>query len=279
MMKSFDPNKISHRDLQNLLQNIVTPRPIAFASTIDADGNANLSPFSFFNAFSSNPPILIFSPARKGRDGSLKHSYLNVKEVPEVVINMVNFDMVEQMSLASAEFDRGVDEFKKAGLTPIKSLTVKPFRVKESPVQFECVVNQVIELGTEGGAGNLVICQVNMIHVDSAAFNLAGEIDADILDIVGRMGGSDYIKASGKALFSIPKPINSIGIGVDALPECIRTSEYLNGNELARLGGLESLPIFDESYKPSIQDLLDAKELIANNKIQEALALLIRKIE
>lgn len=276
MMKSFDPKEITHRELQNLLQNTVTPRPIAFASTIDAQGNSNLSPFSFFNSFSSNPPILIFSPARKGRDGSLKHSYLNVKEVPEVVINMVNFDLVEQMSLASAEYDRGVDEFVKAGLTPVKSLTVKPFRVKESPVQFECKVNQVIELGTEGGAGNLVICQVTMIHIDSAAFNLNGDIDPNILDIVGRMGGSDYIKASGNALFSIPKPVNSIGVGIDSLPVAVRTSEYLNGNELARLGSLEKLPDFDPDFKPAIRDILEAKALIADNEIDAALNKLVK---
>lgn len=276
-MRSFDPTKISHRDLQNLIQNTVAPRPIAFASTIDRDGNANLSPFSFFNAFSSNPPILIFSPARKGRDGSLKHSYLNVKEVPEVVINMVNFDIVEQMSLASTEYGKGVDEFVKAGLTPIPSETVKPFRVKESPVHFECDVKQVIELGDAGGAGNLVICQIKMIHVDSAAFQLTGEIDPDILDLVGRMGGSDYIRASGNALFNIPKPLSTIGVGIDALPDFIRNSEYLSGNELARFGGLEKLPEFDLNHNPSIQDFLDAKELLQKGLTNNAIMLLAHK--
>ncbi len=274
-MRHYDTSKISHRELQNLLQNTVMPRPIAFASTIDQEGNLNLSPFSFFNAFSSNPPILIFSPARKGRDGSLKHSYLNVKEVPEVVINMVSFEMVEQMSLASTEYEKGVNEFEKAGLTAIPSETVRPFRVKESPVHFECTVKNIIELGDEGGAGNLVICHVNMIHVDDAAVLMDGSIDADILDFVGRMGGADYIKASGKALFQIPKPLGVIGIGIDALPEFIRTSEYLTGNELARLGGLEKLPEFDLNHQPTVDDFFEAQKLLAAGESAKALNFLL----
>ncbi|MBN2746253.1 MAG: flavin reductase family protein [Bacteroidales bacterium] len=274
-MRHYDTSKISHRELQNLLQNTVMPRPIAFASTIDSEGNLNLSPFSFFNAFSSNPPILIFSPSRKGRDGSLKHTFLNVKEVPEVVINMVSFEMVEQMSLASTEYPKGVNEFEKAGLTAIPSETVRPFRVKESPVQFECMVKDIIELGDEGGAGNLVICHVNMIHVDDAAVLMDGSIDADILDLVGRMGGSDYIKASGKSLFQIPKPLSVIGVGIDALPEFIRTSEYLTGNELARLGGLENLPEFDLNHQPSVDDFFEAQKLLAAGETAKALNFLL----
>lgn len=274
-MRSFDTSKIPTRDVQNLLQNTVLPRPIALASTIDKDGKPNLSPFSFFNAFSSNPPILIFSPARKGRDGGLKHSYLNVKEVSEVVINMVSFDIVEQMSLSSVEYEKGVNEFLKSGLTPIASETVKPFRVKESPVQFECKVIDVVELGSEGGAGNLVICHVNMIHVDEAAFNLNGEIDPNMLDIVGRMGGSDYLRTVGKSIFKIPKPIATIGIGIDALPEYIRTSEYLTGNELARLGGLENLPEKISTKTPQVEKFLEAKELIKAGKTEQALEILV----
>lgn len=275
MKKSFDINKLSVREIQVILQDTVTPRPIAFASTIDAEGNANLSPFSFFNAFSSNPPILIFSPARKGRDGGLKHTFLNVKEIPEVVINMVNFDIVEQMSLSSTEYAKGVDEFVKSGLTAIPSETIRPFRVKESPVQFECDVIDVIELGAEAGAGNLVVCKVKMIHVDDAVFDINGRIDPDYLDLVGRMGGSTYIKASGKSLFNIPKPISTMGIGIDALPEFIRTSEYLTGNELARFGGLENLPEFDENHSPTVQDFLDAKEILTKGETEKALRKLL----
>ena len=277
MTKSFDIAEIDHRRIQELLLDTVAPRPIAFASTIDKNGVPNLSPFSFFNAFSSNPPILIFSPSRKGRDGSLKHTYLNVKEVPEVVINMVNYDMVEQMSLSSVEYPAEVDEFIKAGLTPLASEKIKPFRVKEAPVQFECVVNQVIELGDGPGAGNLIVCEVKMIHIDEACFNMNDRVDPDYLDLVGRMGGSDYIRASGKALFQIPKPLAKIGIGIDALPEHIRTSEYLTGNDLARFGGLESLPEIDTDFIPIVQDFLDAKALLDEGKTKEALSRLLQK--
>lgn len=277
MTKSFDIAEIDHRRIQELLLDTVAPRPIAFASTIDKNGVPNLSPFSFFNAFSSNPPILIFSPSRKGRDGSLKHTYLNVKEVPEVVINMVNYDMVEQMSLSSVEYAAEVDEFIKAGLTPLASEKIKPFRVKEAPVQFECLVNQVIELGDGPGAGNLIVCEVKMIHIDEACFNMEDRVDPDYLDLVGRMGGSDYIRASGKALFQIPKPLAKIGIGIDALPEHIRTSEYLTGNDLARFGGLESLPEIDTDFIPNVQDFLDAKALLDEGKTEEALSRLLQK--
>jgi flavin reductase (DIM6/NTAB) family NADH-FMN oxidoreductase RutF len=279
MIKSFDVSKLEPRRIQELLLDTVAPRPIAFVSTIDKAGVPNLSPFSFFNAFSSNPPIMIFSPARKGRDGSLKHSYLNVKEVPEVVINMVNHDIVEQMSLSSTEYAADVDEFVKSGLTAIPSETVKPFRVKESPAQFECDVIDVIELGNEGGAGNLVICKVKMIHIDNAVMNLDGRVDPDYIDLVGRMGGPDYIRASGDALFSIPKPISTMGIGIDALPEHIRTSEYLTGNDLARFGGMESLPVGDPNFQPKVQDFLDAKGLLDEGKTEEAYINLIKNKE
>ena len=245
MTKTIDPSSISQQDLHGILLTAVAPRPICFASTIDASGNVNLSPFSYFNVFSSNPPVLIFSPARSGRDNTHKHSYLNVKEVPEVVINIVNHAIVEQMSLSSTAYDRGVNEFTKAGLTEVPSEIVKPPRVGEAPVSFECTVQQTIELAEEPGAGNLIIAKVERIHLNED-YLTDGQLDTQKLDLVGRMGGSWYVKASGEALFEIPKPIRTKGIGVDALPVGIRESEVLTGNNLGRLGNLESLPNKDE---------------------------------
>ena len=245
MTKTIDPSSISQQDLHGILLTAVAPRPICFASTIDASGNVNLSPFSYFNVFSSNPPVLIFSPARSGRDNTHKHSYLNVKEVPEVVINIVNHAIVEQMSLSSTAYDRGVNEFTKAGLTEVPSEMVKPPRVGEAPVSFECTVQQTIELAEEPGAGNLIIAKVERIHLNDN-YLTDGQLDTQKLDLVGRMGGSWYVKASGEALFEIPKPIRTKGIGVDALPDGIRESEVLTGNNLGRLGNLESLPNEDE---------------------------------
>ena len=246
--KTINTKEASVRDIQSILTTAIAPRPIAFASTIDKDGKPNLSPFSFFNAFGANPPILIFSPARRGKDGSTKHTYDNIKEVPEVVINVVSFDMVEQMSLSSADFPKGVNEFDKAGFTPIASESIRPFRVKESAVQFECSVQQVIETGLEGGAGNLVICHVDKIHINENVLNGEGNIDSKLLDVVGRLGGDEYIRAS-KATFTIAKPTASIGIGIDALPEFIRSSPFIRGKELARLGSMKRLPNNDELKK------------------------------
>ena len=236
------PGDIPTPQLHGYLLGAVGPRPIAFASTIDEEGNRNLSPFSFFNVFSANPPIAIFSPARRGRDNTTKHTYENVKAVPEVVINIVNHDIVEQMSLASTEYAKGVDEFEKSGLTPAKSDLVKPFRVKESPVQFECKVVEVKELGDQGGAGNLVICEIVMIHIHDEILNEDGKIDVEKIDLVGRMGGNWYVHANGEALFEIQKPLRTLGIGVDSIPEDIRNSKVLTGNDLGRLGNVESLP-------------------------------------
>ncbi len=241
MTKTFNPDSIAQQDLHGILLTAVAPRPICFASTIDAHGNVNLSPFSYFNVFSSNPPVLIFSPARSGRDNTHKHSYLNVKEVPEVVINIVNHDIVEQMSLSSTAYDKGVNEFTKSGLTEIPSEKVKPPRVGEAPVSFECSVQNVIELAEEPGAGNLIIAKVELIHINEN-YLTNGALDTEKLDLVGRMGGSWYVRASGNALFEIPKPIQTKGIGVDALPKGIRESEILTGNNLGRLGNLEALP-------------------------------------
>ena len=259
MTKTIDPSTISQQDLHGILLTAVAPRPICFASTIDASGNVNLSPFSYFNVFSSNPPILIFSPARSGRDNTHKHSYLNVKEVPEVVINIVNHPIVEQMSLSSTAYDRGVNEFTKAGLTEVPSEFVKPPRVGEAPVSFECTVQQTIELAKEPGAGNLIIAKVERIHLNND-YLTDGQLDTQKLDLVGRMGGSWYVKASGDALFEIPKPIRTKGIGVDALPKGIRESEVLTGNNLGRLGNLEALP--SEADIHSIQEDDEVKMMV-----------------
>jgi len=278
-MISFSADELSTQKMHQLLLGSVGPRPICFASTIDAQGNRNLAPFSFFNVFSAAPPILVFSPARSGRTGESKHTYQNVLEVPEVVINIVNYAMVEQMSLASSPYAKGVDEFVKAGFTPLASETVAPFRVKESPVQFECHVNQVIELGQQGGAGNLIICQVKKIHVNEAFMNEQGNIDQNKIDLVARMGGDWYCRANGEALFELVKPLTVCGIGVDALPDHIKNSRRLTGNELGKLGNLEAVPdaefMYELKNKYEGQDAIEAaKTLLAANQAKEALALL-----
>lgn len=272
-MKSFTPNELKTSDLQTILQNTVMPRPIAFASTIDKEGNPNLSPFSFFNVFSSNPPILILSPARKGTDGSLKDTFLNAQETEEVVVNMVSKPMVEQMSLASTAYAKGVNEFEKAGFSMLASDKVKPFRVGESPAQFECKILDIKEMGKNPGAGNLVICEVLKIHISKKAYDKKGTIDPFLLDLVGRMGGPYYIKTTQEGLFQIPKPLGSIAMGIDALPEHIRTSPYLTGAELARLAGLEKLPE-TTGAKPIQKDFEQAKKLIATGEIVKAFGLL-----
>ncbi|WP_036382415.1 flavin reductase family protein [Muricauda sp. MAR_2010_75] len=241
MIKTIDPSQVSQPELHSILLTAVAPRPICFASTVDKEGNVNLSPFSFFNVFSSNPPVMIFSPSRSGRDNSLKHTHENIVEVPEVVINIVNHDMVEQMSLSSTAYDKGVNEFVKAGFTQVPSEKVKPPRVGEAPVSFECSVMEVIELAQTPGAGNLIIVKVELLHVDDAYFT-DGILDTEKLDLVGRMGGNWYIRAIKESLFEVPKPLRSHGIGVDALPKGIRESKILTGNNLGRLGNLEGVP-------------------------------------
>ena len=244
-MITIDPKSIETAKLQGYLQSSVGPRPIAFASTMDANGNPNVSPFSFFNVFSANPPILIFSPARRVRDNSIKHTLMNVEATREVVINVVNYDMVQQISLASTEYADGVDEFIKSGLTPIPSEAVKPFRVKESPVQFECKVTQIIPLGTEGGAGNLVLCEVVRIHISESVLDENGAIDQYKIDLVSRLGGNWYSR-SNQGLFEVPKPLSTLGIGVDAIPNFIKESPVFNGNDLGMLGNIEALPTMEE---------------------------------
>ncbi len=244
-MITIDPKSIETAKLQGYLQSSVGPRPIAFASTMDTEGNPNLSPFSFFNVFSANPPILIFSPARRVRDNSIKHTLINAEATREVVINVVNFDMVQQTSLASTEYADGVNEFVKSGFTPIPSDVVKPFRVKESPVQFECKVTQIIPLGTEGGAGNLILCEVLRIHIDETILDENGAIDQYKIDLVSRLGGNWYSR-SNQGLFEVPKPLTTLGIGVDAIPDFIKESAVFDGNDLGMLGNIEALPTLEE---------------------------------
>lgn len=256
-MISIDPKEIPVPQLHGYLLGAIGPRPIAFASTIDENGRPNLSPFSFFNVFSANPPIAIFSPARRGRDNTTKHTYENVKRIPEVVINVVNYDMVEQMSLSSTEYGEGVNEFEKAGFTMLASEMVKPFRVAESPVQLECRVNEVVELGANGGAGNLVISEVVRIHVSEDILNAEGRIDTEKIDLVGRMGGNWYVRAHGSALFEVAKPLTTLGIGIDQIPEDIRYSKFLTGNHLGKLGNVEALPDETEVNEFKLIELSD----------------------
>ena len=240
-MLSLDPKSLSTSKLHSYLLSAVAPRPIAFASTVDADGKPNLSPFSFFNVFSSNPPIMIFSPARRVRDNTVKHTLENAELTKEVVINVVNYDMVHQMSLSSTEYPEGVNEFEKAGLTMLKSDLVKPFRVVEAPVQFECKVTDIIKLGTEGGAGNLIICEVVKFHIDEEVLDENKMINQKKLDLVARAGGSYYSRAKD-GFFEIPKPISTLGIGVDSFPDHVKNSMILTGNDLGMLANVEVLP-------------------------------------
>jgi flavin reductase (DIM6/NTAB) family NADH-FMN oxidoreductase RutF len=244
-MVTINPKDIGTVKLQGYLQSAIGPRPIAFASTVDKNGKPNLSPFSFFNVFSANPPILVFSPARRIRDNSIKHTLENCEETKQVVINVVNYDIVQQMSLSSTEYADGVNEFVKAGLTALPSEVVKPYRVAESPVQMECIVNDIIPLGTEGGAGNLIICEVVRIHIDEAVLDANGIIDPAKIDLVSRLGGNWYSRAN-QGLFEVEKPLATLGIGVDAIPDFIIESGVFNGNDLGKLGNVEALPSEEE---------------------------------
>jgi len=259
-MKTINPKDLSTAELQNLLQGAICPRPIAFASTINAAGDVNLSPFSFFNLFSANPPILVFSPSRKVRDNTTKHTLDNILEVPEVVIHVVGYDLVEQMSLASTEYPKGVNEFVKAGLTALPSHLVAPPRVKESPVAFECKVQQVIPLGDQGGAGNLVIGEILQIHLNENILDTSGAIAPLKLDPVARLGGNWYTKINEDSLFQIPKPLTTLGIGVDQIPEEIRSSPVLSANNLGRLGNVKQLPSPEEiALFSAREDLEDSR--------------------
>ena len=244
-MFSIKPEDIPTTKLHGYLLGAVAPRPIAFASTIDKDGNPNLSPFSFFNVFGSNPPVMIFSPARRVRGNTTKHTLQNIERVKEVVINVVNFDIVQQMSLSSSEYPKETNEFEKAGFTMLSSDEVKPFRVAESPVQFECKVTDVIYTGDEGGAGNLIVCKVVKIHINENVLDANGMIDQHKIDLVARAGGSYYSRARD-GFFEIPKPVSTLGIGVDQIPQAIKNSTVLTGNNLGMLGNISSLPTVDD---------------------------------
>ena len=248
-MLEINPKDISTKDLHGYLLSSVGPRPIALVSTIDNEERPNLSPFSFFNVFSANPPIAIFSPARRVRNNTTKHTLQNASLTKEVVINVVSFPIVEQTSLSSTEYKEGVNEFIKSGFTPIESIEVKPYRVKESPVQMECIVKDIISLGEEGGAGNLVVCEIVKMHISENILNEHHKIDPNKIDLVGRMGGNWYCRASNTSLFEVQKPNSKIGIGYDQLPHHIRNSDILSGNDLAKLANIESLPSMEELEK------------------------------
>lgn len=244
-MLTIDPKEVTTAKLQSYLQSAIGPRPIAFASTLDKKGKPNLSPFSFFNIFSANPPILVFSPARRVRDNTTKHTLLNCEATGQVVINIVNFDIVQQVSLSSTEYPEGVNEFLKSGLTPIPSEIVKPYRVAESPVQFECKVIDIIALGKEGGAGNMIVCEVLKMHISEKILDTNGVIDPVKIDLVARLGGNWYSRAN-EGLFEVEKPLTTLGIGVDFIPDFVKESPVFNGNDLGKLGNVESLPTIEE---------------------------------
>ena len=289
-MTSFDPKNCNVSQLQALLSSAVAPRPIALASTIDSEGNPNLSPFSFYNIFSANPPILIFSPARRVRDNTTKHTLHNVAAVKEVVINVVSYDIIQQMSLSSTEYAKGINEFDKAGFTILKSDKIRPFRVAESPIQMECRVNEIKPLGMDKGAGNLVICEVLKMHVSEAVMTDNNTIDQEKLDLVARGGGSYYIRAR-EGFLEIPKPLRIVGIGVDMLPDSVRKSSILTGNDLGLLGNIEALPTKDyieAFWKQPSQSLLKnelktieerhhkAKELLKQKNVLHAWCVLLK---
>jgi flavin reductase (DIM6/NTAB) family NADH-FMN oxidoreductase RutF len=244
----FDLNDLSTAEKQYYLQHVVAPRPICFASTINKQGQVNLSPFSFFNMFSSNPPVVIFSPARRVRNNTTKHSLHNVQEVPEVVINIVTYDMVQQVSLASCEYPEAVNEFTKAGFTEEPATLVRPPMVKESKVKMECRVLEIKSLGTEGGAGNLVICEVLRLHIDDALLDENKKLDQRKIQHVARLGGNWYCKVDESNLFEVEKPNVQLGIGVDALPANIRLSRILSGNNLGQLANVSEMPAIDPAF-------------------------------
>ena len=289
------PGEISTKQLHAYLLGSVAPRPICFASTIDSDGNPNLSPFSFFNVFGSKPPIAVFSPARRVRDNTIKHTLENIQQTKEVVINVVTYDMVQQMNLASCEYPKGTNEFVKSGFTAVKSELVKPFRVKESPVSLECKLLQVIETGKEGGAANLIICEIIKMHIDERVFGEDGQIDPHKIDLVARMGQDYYCRASGDAVFEVMKPNLNLGIGMDALPKSIRESNILSGNDLGMLANSTEVPVVgpieeDErlihllqeyGHEPSsLQFALHqyAKELLHRNEVDKAWQALLAEV-
>ncbi|ATP59234.1 flavin reductase [Pedobacter ginsengisoli] len=272
-MLTLNTSDLSPAQLQNYMQYAIAPRPICFATTIDQAGNINLSPFSFFNMFSTNPPLCIFSPSRRVRDNTIKHTLENILEVKECVINIVNYEMVQQTSLASTEYPKGVNEFEKAGFTMLPSQLVKPPRVAEAPVQMECIVREVIHLGENPGAGNLILAEVKLIHIKEEILDEDGKIDQAKIDLVARLGGDWYCRVTPENLFKVAKPLTTLGIGVDALPKAVRNSIVLTGNDLGKLGNVEHLPTDDEI--DAVRNLAEVKEILdatigdANNRERE----------
>ena len=283
----LDLKDLKTAEKQYYLQHVVAPRPICFASTIDKAGNVNLSPFSFFNLFSSNPPIVIFSPSRRVRDNTIKHTLENVMEVPEVVINIVTYEMVHQVSLASCEYPKEMNEFEKAGFTSEPATIVKPPMVKESKAKMECKVIEVKPLGKEGGAGNLVICEVLRLHIDDSLLDENKKIDQRKIHHIARLGGDWYCKVDETNLFMVPKPNTELGIGVDALPESIRNSEILTGNDLGHLANVREMPVIEASFDDAhLKNIIQyystnpdemekelhayAKKLLGEGKVKEA---------
>ena len=277
-MKEIDVNAISTNELYKYLTSSITPRPIALVSSIDSDGNSNLSPFSFFNVFSIKPPILIFSPVNRVKDNTKKDTLNNISQVKECVIALVNQKIAQQVSLASSGYSADEDEFLKAGFTKINAKCVKPYLIKESPINFECKVNKITKLGDEGGAGNLVICEVLKIHIKENILDEQGNIDPLKLDIVSRLGSNWYGKTIEKSLYEITKPISRIGIGIDNLPEDILTSKILSGSELAILASIESIPNEKNNITSPLkreEKHILAKKLLSEGKAIEAWQILI----
>lgn len=272
-MKTISPKDLNNLQLQTLLQTAIAPRPIALASTIDAEGNVNLSPFSFFNLFSSNPPVVIFSPARRVRDNTTKHTLENVLEVPEVVIGIVNHQIVQQISLASTEYEKGVNEFVKSGLTMKDAELIRPKLIEECPVNFECKVLEIKQLGTEGGAGNLVICEIIKIHLHEKYLNEEGNLDQIKLDLVARLGGNWYARNNESNLFEVPKPLVTKGIGFDLLPNEIKYSKIFTGNDLGMLANIEKLPEGNCTDDENLHQ--EAQKLLRGNEIEKAWETLI----
>lgn len=283
-MISVDPKTASTAEFHGHLVNAVGPRPIALASTVDKDGNPNLAPFSFYNTFGSNPATLVFSANLRVRNNTGKDTLANIRETRQVVVNAVSYNIVRQVSLASVEYAKEVNEFEKAGFTPLPSQRVRPFRVAEAPVQFECTVKDIIELGQQGGAGNLFICDIELMHISQAILNEHGHIDANKIDLCGRMGGHRYVRASGNAVFEIPQPVTELSIGFDSLPQHIRHSSILSGNDLAQLANVTMLPQVDpnfvDSHLATINQNADAvylyaKKLIGDKLIDQAWQVLL----
>ena len=291
-MLTIQLSTLTPAQIQNYLQHAIAPRPICFASTIDKKGNVNLSPFSFFNMFSANPPIVVFSPAKRVRDNTIKHTLENVMEVPEVVINMVDYDMVQQMSLSSCEYPKGTNEFTKAGFTEQQSTVVKPPMVKESKIKFECKVNQIIPLGTEGGAGNLVIAEILVMHLEESILNAEQKIDNTKIELLGRLGDHWYTRTNAASMFEVAKPNIKLGIGFDQLPEAIRNSKILNGNDLGKLANVNEMPVINPAFHDDkLKNIIQyysinpedmerelhsyAKELLQQDKVEAAWQILL----